>query len=87
MFKAALFTTAKTWKQSKCTSTDEWLKKMPNHSPPGLQRIANRSTFSWPKEHPGPPKSAPDPYYLFGVLVLSFFYPPFFLAFKMRNSL
>ena len=28
MFKAALFTTAKTWKQSKCISTDEWIKKM-----------------------------------------------------------
>ena len=28
MFIAALFTTAKTWKQSKCPSTEEWLKKM-----------------------------------------------------------
>ena len=28
MFKAALFTVAKTWKQSKCSSTDEWIKKM-----------------------------------------------------------
>ena len=28
MFIAALFTIAKTWKQSKCPSTDEWLKKM-----------------------------------------------------------
>ena len=28
MFIAALFTTAKTWKQSKCPSTDEWLKKI-----------------------------------------------------------
>ena len=25
---AALFTTAKTWKQPKCPSTDEWMKKM-----------------------------------------------------------
>ena len=25
---AALFTIAKTWKQSKCLSTDEWIKKM-----------------------------------------------------------
>ena len=28
MFIAALFTIAKTWKQSKCPSTNEWIKKM-----------------------------------------------------------
>ena len=28
MFIAALFTKTKTWKQSKCPSTDEWIKKM-----------------------------------------------------------
>ena len=28
MFTAALFTRAKTWKQSKCPSTEEWIKKM-----------------------------------------------------------
>ena len=28
MFIAALFTIAKTWKQRKCPSTDEWVKKM-----------------------------------------------------------
>ena len=28
MFIAALFTTARTWKQPKCASTDEWIKKM-----------------------------------------------------------
>ena len=28
MFTAALFTIAKTWKQPKCPSTDEWTKKM-----------------------------------------------------------
>ena len=27
MFTAALFTTARTWKQPKCPSTDEWVKK------------------------------------------------------------
>ena len=26
MFRVALFTIAKTWKQSKCSSTDEWIK-------------------------------------------------------------
>ena len=28
MFIAALFKIAKTWKQPKCPSTDEWIKKM-----------------------------------------------------------
>ena len=28
MFIAALFTTGRTWKQPKCPSTDEWIKKM-----------------------------------------------------------
>ena len=28
MFKAALLTIARTWKQSKCPSTEEWMKKM-----------------------------------------------------------
>ena len=28
MFIAALFTIAKTWKQPKCSLTEEWIKKM-----------------------------------------------------------
>ena len=28
MFTAALFTTAKTWKQSRCPLTEEWIRKM-----------------------------------------------------------
>ena len=28
MFTAALFTTARTWKQPRCPSTDEWIKKL-----------------------------------------------------------
>ena len=28
MFIAALFTRAKTWKQPKCPSTDDWIRKM-----------------------------------------------------------
>ena len=28
MFTAALFTTARTWKQPKCPSTEGWIKKM-----------------------------------------------------------
>ena len=30
LFIAALFTIARTWKQPKCPSTDEWIKKMWN---------------------------------------------------------
>ena len=30
MFTAALFTITKTWKQSKCPLTEEWIKKMQN---------------------------------------------------------
>ena len=28
MFTVAIFLIAKTWKQSKCPSTDEWIKKL-----------------------------------------------------------
>ena len=28
MFTAALFTRARTWKQPRCLSTDEWIKKL-----------------------------------------------------------
>ena len=28
MFIAAIFTIARTWKQTKCPLTDEWIKKM-----------------------------------------------------------
>ena len=28
MFTASLFTIARTWKQPKCPSTEEWIKKM-----------------------------------------------------------
>ena len=28
MFTAALFTVARTWKQPRCPSTDEWIKKL-----------------------------------------------------------
>ena len=28
MFTAVLFTTARTWNQPKCPSTDEWMKKL-----------------------------------------------------------
>ena len=28
LFTAALFATARTWKQPRCSSTDEWIKKL-----------------------------------------------------------
>jgi len=33
MFSAALYTTAKTWKQLKCPSTEEWIKKLVQEFP------------------------------------------------------
>ena len=36
VFIAALFTIAKTWKQPKCPSTDEWIKKMYIHTYNGI---------------------------------------------------
>ena len=32
MFITTLFTTAKTWKQTKCPSTDKWIKNMEYYS-------------------------------------------------------
>ena len=32
MFRITLFTIAKTWKQPKCPSTDEWIKQMNTHT-------------------------------------------------------
>ena len=36
MFIAALFTIARSWKQPKCPSTDEWIKKMYIHIYSGI---------------------------------------------------
>ena len=36
MFITALSTTAKTWKQSKCPLTDEWIKKIVVHIHKGI---------------------------------------------------
>ena len=36
MFIAALFTTAKLWKQPKCPSVDEWIKKAVVHLHDGI---------------------------------------------------
>jgi hypothetical protein len=42
MFTAALFTIAKLWKQSRCPTTDKWIKKM--------WYIYNRILFSHKEE-------------------------------------
>ena len=43
MFIAALPTIDRTWKQSRCPSTDEWIKK--------LYIYTNRILLSYKKEH------------------------------------
>ena len=44
LFIAALFTIARTWKQPRCPSTDEWIKKFVVH-------IRNGILLSHKKEH------------------------------------
>ena len=41
MFIAALFTIAKTWKQPKCLSAEEWIKKMWYRDFPGGSVVKN----------------------------------------------
>ena len=41
MFTAALFTIARTWKQPRCPSTDEWIEKLWYHS------AIKRNTFEY----------------------------------------
>ena len=41
MFIAALFTVARSWKQPKCPSTDEWIKKMWYMGFPGCKVVKN----------------------------------------------
>ena len=51
MFTAALFTIARTWKQPRCPSTDEWIKKLwyiytvAYHS--AIKRNAFESVLMW----------------------------------------
>ena len=50
MFTAALFTTAKTWKQPKCPSTDKWIKKLDYYSAVNKNEIMPFSvTWKQPK--------------------------------------
>ena len=45
MFTAALFTAAKTWKQTRCPSTDEWIKKVWYISTMEYYSAIKRNTF------------------------------------------
>ena len=45
MFFAALFTIARTWKQSRCPSTDEWIKKLWQVYTVGYYSAIKRNAF------------------------------------------
>ena len=42
MFTAALFTTARTWKQPKCPSADEWIRKCGTYTQWNITQILKR---------------------------------------------
>ena len=45
LFIAALFTIARTWKQPRCLSTDEWIKKLWYMNPMEYYSAIKRNTF------------------------------------------
>ena len=45
MFTAALFTIAKTWKQPRCSETDEWVKKLWYIYTMGYYSAIRKNTF------------------------------------------
>ena len=45
MFSAALFTVARTWKQPRCPSTDEWIRKLWNIYTMEYYSAIKRNTF------------------------------------------
>ena len=45
MFTAALFTIARTWKQPRCPSTDEWIKKLRYRYTMGYYSAIKRKAF------------------------------------------
>ena len=45
LFDAALFTIARTWKQPRCPSTDEWIKKLWYIYPMEYCSVTNWNTF------------------------------------------
>ena len=63
MFIAALFTVVKTWKQPKCPSTDEWIKKMwytHTHTHTHTHKIHNGILFFLEKEGNSPFRDSMD---------------------------
>ena len=54
MLTTALFITVKTWKQSKCPSTDEWIKKMWYGNYSGIKKnemLPSNVLIDEPREH------------------------------------
>ena len=45
LFTAALFTIARTWKQPRCPSTDEWIKKLWDIYIMGYSSAVKRNVF------------------------------------------
>ena len=45
MFSVTLFTIARTWKQSRCPSTDEWIKKLWYMYTMEYYSVIKRNTF------------------------------------------
>ena len=45
MFTAALFTTARTWKQPRCPSTDKWIKRLWDIYTMAYYSAIKRNTF------------------------------------------
>jgi hypothetical protein len=55
MFIAALFTIAKLWKQPRCPTTDEWIKKMYKYTMEFYSAMKKNEIFSftskWMEHH------------------------------------
>ena len=45
LFIAAPFTIARTWKQLRCPSTDEWIKKFGTYTQWNITQVIKRNTF------------------------------------------
>ena len=50
MFIPALFTTARTWKQPRCSSADEWIRKLWNIYTMEHYPDIKKNTFVWSEE-------------------------------------
>ena len=66
LFSAVLFTTARTWKQPRCPSTDEWIKKLwyiyiMEYSVQFSRSVVSDSSRPHESQHARPPCSSPTP--------------------------